>query len=53
MEIIRVRYEHNVSCSKSNFLEPNDRGLRTCVDCAGIFDEKDVGIIITSKLMDE
>lgn len=49
----REYYEHNESCDQKTFTEPNDRGLRTCLDCAGIFDEKGKGVAVTTSKLDE
>lgn len=49
----RVYYTHNAECDKKNFTEPNARGLRTCLDCAGVFDEKGNGVAVTSRKFDE
>lgn len=51
-EIVREYYDHDANCSKKNFTEPNARGLRTCLDCAGIFDEKGRGVAVTDKRFD-
>lgn len=48
----RERYDHDATCSKKNFTEPNERGLRTCLDCAGVFDEKGNGVAMTDKRFD-
>lgn len=53
LEDRREYYVHNESCSGKNLMEPNERGLRTCIDCAGIFDAKGNGIAVTSKKLDE
>lgn len=53
MQINRVYYEHNASCRKDKFLEPNAKGLKTCIDCAGIFDKDGKGIAVTDKRLDE
>lgn len=53
MEIIREYYEHDGDCSKTNFTEKNARGLRTCLDCAGVFDENGNGVAVTDNRFDE
>lgn len=46
-------YEHDISCTKKNFTELNERGLKTCLDCAGVFDAKGNGVSPTDKRFDE
>lgn len=53
MEIQREYYEHGALCSGKNFAEKNARGLRTCIDCAGVFDENGKGVCVTDKRFDE
>lgn len=53
MEIQRVYYEHDATCDKDNYEEPNDRGLRTCKDCAGVFDAEGKGVAVTDNRFDE
>jgi hypothetical protein len=53
MEIIREYYEHDGMCPANNFTEKNARGLRTCLDCAGVFDEAGKGVAVTDKRFDE
>lgn len=53
MEIIREYYEHGPLCDGETFGPVNARGLKQCVDCAGIFDEEGKGVCITSKKFDE
>lgn len=48
----RVYYVHDSNCSRSNFAEPNDNGLKTCLDCAGIFDKDGKGVAVTDKRFD-
>ncbi len=52
MEVERVYYNHDSNCNKKNFTVINERGLRTCLDCAGIFDEKGNGVATTDKRFD-
>lgn len=52
-EIIREYYEHDADCSGENFHEANSRGLRTCIDCAGVFDEEGKGVALTDYRFDE
>lgn len=52
LEANRVYYEHDADCSKENFTSVNDRGLKTCLDCAGIFDENGKGVAVTDKRFD-
>lgn len=49
----RTYYEHDAECSKQNFTEENERGLRTCLDCAGVFDREGRGVAVTDKRFDE
>lgn len=53
MEIDRIYYEHDITCNKDNFTEVNERGLRTCLDCAGVFDAEGKGVAVTDKRFDE
>lgn len=53
LEENRVYYQHDIQCSGTNFHPPNDRGLRTCIDCSGVFDEDGKGVCVTSKKFDE
>lgn len=48
----RVFYIHDSNCSKRNFEEANSKGLRTCKDCAGIFDAAGKGVAVTDKRFD-
>lgn len=52
VELERVYYEHDGNCSEKNFTEENNRGLRTCLDCAGVFDKKGKGVAVTDKRFD-
>lgn len=52
-EIHREYYSHDAGCSEDNFTEANERGLRICIDCAGVFDEKGEGVAVTDKRFDE
>lgn len=49
----RVYYVHDANCSKTNFTELNERGVKTCLDCAGIFDSQGNGVATTDKRFDE
>lgn len=53
LEGFRIYYIHDSNCSEDNFTEPNSRGLRTCLDCAGIFDAEGKGVATTDKRFDE
>lgn len=54
LEEYREYYEHDANCSKENFTEPNERGIKTCLDCAGQFKDSDgKGIAKTAKVMDK
>jgi len=48
----RQFYVHDSNCSKDNFEEPNSTGLKTCKDCAGIFDADGKGVAVTDKRFD-
>ena len=48
----REHYVHDANCSKEKFTEENSVGLRTCLECAGIFDENGVGAAIQDKRFD-
>lgn len=52
-QIERIYYEHNFDCTKERFEEKNARGLRTCIECAGVFDENGKGVAVTDKRFDE
>ena len=53
LEERRVYYIHEADCSKDNYTEVNERGLRTCLDCAGVFDGNGHGVAVTDKRFDE
>lgn len=53
MDIVREYYEHGPLCGKDNFYPENERGLRTCKDCAGVFDKDGKGVCITDRRFDE
>jgi hypothetical protein len=48
----RIFYEHDADCSKTNFTDSNEDKLRTCLDCAGVFDSEGNGIAVTDKRFD-
>lgn len=52
MDIERVYYEHEAQCDKKSFHPANARGLRTCKDCAGVFDSAGNGVAVTDKRFD-
>lgn len=52
-DIQRTYYYHDAACSQENFTEVNPRGLRTCRDCAGVFDSNGNGVAVTDKRFDE
>lgn len=52
MEFVREYYNHDLGCPQKNFTEKNDRNLRTCLDCAGVFDEDGKGVCVTDKRFD-
>ena len=49
----RVFYTHDGGCSKTKFHPANENGLRTCIECSGVFDKAGKGVCVTSKLFDE
>ena len=51
--ISQVHYEHDSNCSKKRFTALNDRGLKTCLECAGIFDEKGNGVRVDDYRFDK
>lgn len=53
MEIEREFYSHDSTCSGNDFDPPNERGLKRCRDCSGVFDEKGNGVAVTDKRFDE
>lgn len=55
MEIEREYYVHDAGCPAVNFVQPdpNPRGLKHCIDCAGIFDvTTGKGVATTDKRFD-
>lgn len=52
MEIEREYYQHDGGCPAKNFTE-RGRGLKTCDDCAGVFDEQGKGVATTDRRFDE
>lgn len=52
-EIVREYYFHDNECSGKNFTELNERGLKTCLDCGGVFNEDGNGVAVTDKRFDE
>lgn len=52
MEEERVYYQHDANCDKKTFTEVNERGLKTCTQCAGVFDENGKGVATTDKRFD-
>jgi hypothetical protein len=54
MEIEREYYVHDAGCPAVNFHPTNARGLKHCIDCAGIFDaETGKGVAVTDTRFDE
>lgn len=51
-EIVREYYEHDSRCDKKSWGPVNDRGLKRCLDCSGIFDENGKGVAVTDKRFD-
>ena len=52
LEANREYYQHGPLCDGKTFTELNERGVKTCIDCAGIFDKDGKGIAVTSKRLD-
>jgi hypothetical protein len=42
--ISMVHYEHDANCDQKTFTQLNDRGLKTCLQCAGVFDAAGKGV---------
>lgn len=53
MMIDREYYVHYAGCPQKNFTPLNARGLKTCIDCAGVFDKDGKGVCLTDKRFDE
>lgn len=53
LEELRVFYEHDATCTGKDFHPANERGLRICKECAGVFDANGKGIATTDKRFDE
>jgi hypothetical protein len=53
LEENREYYEHDALCDKKTFTPLNERGLKTCLDCAGVFDAEGKGVAVTDKRFDE
>lgn len=49
----REYYQHDNLCPAKDFTPLNDRGLKTCLDCAGVFDKEGKGVCLTDKRFDE
>lgn len=52
IESLRVYYVHDSNCSEKNFTPENAKGLKTCLDCAGVFDRDGKGVVVTDKRFD-
>ena len=48
----RVYYEHDANCSGTIFTPVGDRGLKKCLDCAGIFKADGTPVAVTDKRFD-
>lgn len=48
----RQYYQHETNCSKNNFTPLNENELKTCLDCAGVFDKDGKGVAVTSYKFD-
>lgn len=53
LEANRQYYEHDAICDGQSFTPLNSRGLKTCLDCAGVFDAEGKGVAVTDKRFDE
>lgn len=53
IEELRVFYEHDTECTGKSFYPVNEKGLRTCKECSGVFDAKGKGVAVTDKRFDE
>ena len=49
----REFYAHDSNCSEENMTPPTSKGIRTCLDCAGLFGPDGEGIATTDKRMDQ
>lgn len=52
LEDQRVYYQHDSNCSEKNFTPLNGKGLKTCLDCASVFDKDGKGVCVTDKRFD-
>lgn len=52
LEDNRIYYAHDANCSEDNFTETSAIGLKICLECHGVFDEKGKGVCVTSKKFD-
>ena len=53
-EYEKVFYFHDPGCDpKKDLSTPNDRGLRNCRGCAGMFDEEGKGVLVNDKRFDK
>ncbi len=53
LEVGRVYYQHDNACDGKNFTPLNEVGLKTCLDCAGVFDKEGKGVCVTDKRFDK
>lgn len=53
MEQEREYYTHDGGCPANNFTNLNERRLKTCLDCAGVFDKDGKGVATTDRRFDE
>ena len=52
LEENRVYYQHELWCTTDNWAPEETNGMRTCLDCAGVFDKDGKGVCVTSKKFD-
>lgn len=53
LDTLREHYVHDNNCSQDNFEEANNRGIKRCKDCSGLFDaETGKGVAVTDKRFD-
>lgn len=48
----RMYYVHDAGCTEKDFEEPNEKGLKRCRECSGIFDKDGKGVAVTDKRFD-
>lgn len=53
IEELREYYRHTPECTEKDFEPFNERGLRRCKHCSGIFNAKGDGVATTDRRFDE